>query len=1350
MRLFIASLGLCLLFLGSSTLTTWAQCSPDTENPVISGMPNNIVLSADVGNCGATATWTVPTATDNCALMSFVGTASPGAYFAVGNTLVTYTAVDQSGNLSASSFLISVTDDEDPSFDDVPGDITQAADPGACSTAVFWPALSPVDNCGIASTSSSHTSGDSFSFGTTTVTYSTTDVNGRTASTSFNVVVTATDTDSDGICDAEDTDDDNDGVADGDDDDSTDPTVCEDSDNDGCDDCSIGVDGFGPLADNTPANDGTDSDGDGFCDGGDNCSNTAACNYADPANSACLLLDGVCETCSDGTGTGTIVDNDADDDGTCDSLDECPNDPNKALAGICGCGVVDTDNDNDGLCDSDGSDNCYNTSACNYADVGNAACIIPTGCETCTNNDGTGGVNANDDDADGTCNSADGCPNDAAKIAPGTCGCGNVDVDVDNDGLCDSDGSDICFNTNACNYADVSNAACITPSGCETCTNNDGTGGTDANDDDADSTCNSADGCPNDPAKTEPGICGCGNLDVDADNDGLCDTDASDNCFDTSACNYAETSNAACITPTGCETCANNDGTGDVIVLDSDGDGECDGTDLCSDTNACNYADPSNAACITATGCETCTNNDGTGGTNANDSDSDGVCDTSDLCSDTNACNYADPSNAACITATGCETCTNNNGTGGTNANDSDSDGVCDSSDLCSDLSACNYAEVSNVACVNPTGCESCANSDGTGGVVVSDSDGDSICNGNDNCSDTNACNYADPSNAACITATGCETCTNNNGTGGTNANDSDSDGVCDGSDLCSDTNACNYADPSNAACIFPAPNSCETCTNIDGTGGVDANDDDSDGTCNADDLCPNDAAKTAPGICGCGNVDTDADSDGLCDTDASDNCYDTSACNYADASNAACISPAPSSCETCTNTDGTGGVDANDDDADSTCNDNDGCPNDPLKIAPGICGCGNVDTDIDNDGVCDDNDLCTDPLANNYQSAGGEECVPCPDAPVFEGIDIESFATTLSSADGDIALNISNSDADTLFLFGQNGAANLTIELPSDLDNIPAGYYTAMVMDSEGCIGVAQLSPGGSTLQQPGISRPLIVPYALCCNGCGINDIDSDGICDDSDNCTDQSACNFANECNEACVYPDGNGDCPANGDCNSGLRLISPQGDVYDFDPVTSTFSDPGASIPSGVTEFIEYNGGYLLSYGGGAGGGIQPTDSDMNSAGAVNEPNPWGVFNGIGDMNGTLVSVILAGSNSGNLVSIDPTTAGYSIIGMVGSGPKGGVEYDPGSNLIYAVTSGGNPSTLHHIDPFSGSITNSMPVSPATVLGSLRYSGGIFYAGGENGGLYTLNPSTGVLTSVGTMPSGAMISGIAKKQN
>ncbi len=192
-------------------------------------------------------------------------------------------------------------------------------------------------------------------------------------------------------------------------------------------------------------------------------------------------------------------------------------------------------------------------------------------------------------------------------------------------------------------------------------------------------------------------------------------------------------------------------------------------------------------------------------------------------------------------------------------------------------------------------------------------------------------------------------------------------------------------------------------------------------------------------------------------------------------------------------------------------------------------CQSGTYDTDndgndSDGDGVCDGADLCSDQLANNFDASlhGNVECEPCPDAPVFASIDIESFATTMSSTDGDISLNITSGNADTLFLFGQNGAADLTITLPSDLDNIPAGYYTAMVIDSDGCIGVATLSSGGTTLQQPGITRPLIVPYALCCSGCGVNDTDSDGICDDDDNCTDQTATNYNDPANGNCIIPD------------------------------------------------------------------------------------------------------------------------------------------------------------------------------------------------------------------------------------
>ena len=69
----------------------------------------------------------------------------------------------------------------------------------------------------------------------------------------------------------DDEDADHDGVPNGEDLNPLDPHVCRDADGDLCDDCSIGVDGDGPLPDFDPANDGPDSDGDGVCDLSDNC-----------------------------------------------------------------------------------------------------------------------------------------------------------------------------------------------------------------------------------------------------------------------------------------------------------------------------------------------------------------------------------------------------------------------------------------------------------------------------------------------------------------------------------------------------------------------------------------------------------------------------------------------------------------------------------------------------------------------------------------------------------------------------------------------------------------------------------------------------------------------------------------------------------------------------------------------------------------------------------------------------------------------------------------------------------------------------------------------------------------------
>ena len=127
-----------------------------------------------------------------------------------------------------------------------------------------------------------------------------------------------------------------------------------------------------------------------------------------------------------------------------------------------------------------------------------------------------------------------------------------------------------------------------------------------------------------------------------------------------------------------------------------------------------------------------------------------------------------------------------------------------------------------------------------------------------------------------------------------------------------------------------------KTAPGICGCGVPDV-DSDGDGAADCIDGCPADAAKTAAGVCGCGVSDVDSDGDGTAD------CHDQCANDP--------TKVAPGSC-------GCGVADV-DSDGDGTPDCHDQCANDPTKAVPGICGCGVADVDTDGDGTADCHDQC-------------------------------------------------------------------------------------------------------------------------------------------------------------------------------------------------------------------------------------------------------------------------------------------------------------------------------------------------------------------------------------------------------
>ncbi|NUP95402.1 MAG: hypothetical protein HUU28_04480, partial [Planctomycetaceae bacterium] len=213
------------------------------------------------------------------------------------------------------------------------------------------------------------------------------------------------------------------------------------------------------------------------------------------------------------------------------------------------------------------------------------------------------------------------------------------------------------------------------------------------------------------------------------------------------------------------------------------------------------------------------------------------------------------------------------------------------------------------------------------------------------------------------------------------------------------------------------------------------------------------------------------------------------------------------------------------DSDGDGTNDCLDGCPNDPLKIAPGICGCGVADTDTDGDGTADCIDGCpNDPLKVDPGVCGcgiadvdsdGDGTLDC-----LDGCPNDPFKI----APGICGCGVADTDTDG------DGTADCIDGCPTDPAKIAPGQCGCGVVDTDtDGDGTADCIDGCP-------NDPAKIAPGIC--GCGISDVDSDGdgTPDCNDGCPNDPAKTSPGQCGCGVADTDTDGDGVA--DCKSRTR--------------------------------------------------------------------------------------------------------------------------------------------------------------------------------------------------------------------
>lgn len=109
------------------------------------------LVNTEPGKCGATVSWTPPSAVDNCDGSVAVSSDIPsGSFFNLGRTKVSFTARDNTGNNAIDTVIVLVIDTEYPQFLNCPNSVKDTLiylESNSCAASLVTPEILYTDNC---------------------------------------------------------------------------------------------------------------------------------------------------------------------------------------------------------------------------------------------------------------------------------------------------------------------------------------------------------------------------------------------------------------------------------------------------------------------------------------------------------------------------------------------------------------------------------------------------------------------------------------------------------------------------------------------------------------------------------------------------------------------------------------------------------------------------------------------------------------------------------------------------------------------------------------------------------------------------------------------------------------------------------------------------------------------------------------------------------------------------------------------------------------------------------------------------------------------------------------------------